>query len=50
MAAKIRKEVKIDQSVVNLLKVGAERKGWSLKKYMEYVLFKAAEKNVPYSK
>lgn len=45
----VRKEIKLHQSVIDLLKVGAERKGWSLKKYMENVLFRDSKKQVPYS-
>lgn len=45
----IRKEVKIHTSVIELLQVGADRKKWSLKKYMENVLARDAQKQVPYS-
>lgn len=44
-----RKEVHLHKSIVELLMVGARRKGWSLKKYMENVLFRDSKKQVPYS-
>jgi len=47
--AKIRKEVSLDESVVSLLQVGADKKDWSLKKYMEYILFRDAKKWFPYA-
>lgn len=49
MSKKTRKEVQLDPSVIALLKVGAERKEWSLKRYMEHVLFKEAKKWIPYA-
>lgn len=46
---KVRKEIKLHQSIIDLLEVGAKRKEWSLKRYMENVLFRDAKKQVPYS-
>jgi hypothetical protein len=46
---KVRKEIKLHTSIVELLEVGAKRKNWSLKRYMENVLFRDAQKQVPYS-
>ncbi len=45
----VRKEIKLHTSIVELLQVGADKKKWSLKRYMENVLFKDAKKQVPYS-
>jgi len=46
---KVRKEVRLHPSIIELLQVGADRKGWSLKRYMENTLFREAKKQVPYS-
>lgn len=40
----VRKEVKLTANIISHLQVGANKKGWSLKRYMEYVLVKEAER------
>lgn len=42
---KLRKEVQLEQEIINKLIVLAEKKQWSLKKMMETILIKAV-KNV----
>lgn len=42
---KLRKEVQLEQEIINKLTVLAEKKQWSLKKMMETILIKAV-KNV----
>jgi hypothetical protein len=43
--SKLRKEVQLEQEVIDKLTVLAEKKKWSLKKMMETILIKAV-KNV----
>lgn len=45
-----RKEVVIHTSVIELLQIGADKKKWSLKKFMENILYKEANRQIPYSK
>lgn len=40
----MRKEINLDENVLALLQVKADKKKWSLKKYMEQTLIKDAEK------
>ena len=42
---KLRKEVQLEQEVINKLTILADKKQWSLKKMMETILIKAV-KNV----
>lgn len=46
MNNKLRKEVILDQEVINKLAILAAKKQWSLKKLMESILIKAV-KNIP---
>jgi len=41
-----RKEVWIDQSVIDRLQSSADKKGWSLKQYMEWILKRASMKGI----
>lgn len=40
----MRKEINLTQEIVTLLQSKADKKKWSLKKYMEQILIKDAEK------
>ena len=39
-----RKEIRLTENIISHLQVAADSRGWSLKKYMEYVLIKDAER------
>lgn len=41
----MRKEINLSKEILDLLQKKADKKKWSLKKYMEQILIKDAEKN-----
>lgn len=41
----MRKEINLSEEVITLLQIKADKKKWSLKKYIEQLVIKDAEKN-----